>query len=179
MKKIAVIIFVLLVTLALSSCGTAQNENESVTTTKAESNSLQKTESTVSGESADTDTTENMEEHTMKISVKSSEYEIIYELNGSRAANELYAQLPLELNAEPFSNNEITFYPPKKLNIEDTPLSSGATGSLSYYVPWGDVVMFYAPCSPNGSLYDLGTVISGKENISKLNGTIIVSAYTD
>lgn len=179
MKKVAVIIFVLLVTLALSSCGTAQNENESVTTTEAQSSSLQKTENTVYDKSEDTDTTDNMEKITMKISVKSSEYEIIYELNGSRAANELYAQLPLELNAQPFSNNEITFYPPKELNTEDTPLSGGAAGSLSYYVPWGDVVMFYAPCSPNGSLYELGTVISGKENISKLNGTIIISAYTD
>ena len=53
-----------------------------------------------------------VEETGMKISVKSSEYEIIYELNGSGAACDLLEQLPLTVEAEPFSNNEITFYPP-------------------------------------------------------------------
>lgn len=36
--------------------------------------------------------------------------------------------------------------------------------------------MFYAPCSPNGSLYELGTAVSGADNISKLSGTIAISA---
>ena len=112
----------------------------------------------------------------MRISVKSAGHEIIYELNNSQAARELYAQLPLTTDVEPFSNNEMTFYPPQKLNTADTPLSDGEPGSLSYYAPWGDVVMFYAPCSPNGSLYELGTAVSGKENIVNLSGSITVSA---
>lgn len=115
----------------------------------------------------------------MKISIRSDEYEIIYELNDSHAAKDLYAQLPLTMDVEPFSNNEMTFYPPEKLDTANTPLSSGEVGSLSYYSPWGDVVMFYAPCDPNGSLYELGTVISGKEDIEKLGGTVTVSAYTE
>ena len=60
----------------------------------------------------------------MKISVKSDEYEIIYELNDSRAAEELYNQLPLTTEVEPFSNNEMTFYP-EKLSTEDAPLPEG------------------------------------------------------
>ncbi|MDO4554086.1 MAG: cyclophilin-like fold protein [Lachnospiraceae bacterium] len=112
----------------------------------------------------------------MEISIKSSDYEIIYELNNSQAAKELYAQLPLTIEVEPFSNNEMTFYPPKKLSVSNTPLSGGAIGSLSYYVPWGDVVMFYAPCPPNGSLYELGSAVSGTDNIRKLSGTITISA---
>lgn len=111
----------------------------------------------------------------MQISVKNSEYEIVYELNESTAAKELSAQLPLTLEVKPFSNNEITFYPPKKLNTANTPLSDGKTGSLSYYAPWGDVVMFYAPCSPNGSLYEIGKIVSGTENINKLTGSVTVS----
>lgn len=114
----------------------------------------------------------------MKISVKSDEYEIIYELNDSRAAEELYNQLPLTTEVEPFSNNEMTFYP-EKLSTEDTPLSGGEPGSLSYYEPWGDVVMFYAPCAPNSSLYELGTVVSGEEFIENLSGTITVSSYEE
>ena len=110
----------------------------------------------------------------MRISVKSREYEIIYELNDSLAASQLYAQLPLTVEVEPFSNNEMTFYP-EALSVEDMPLSDGKPGSLSYYAPWGDVVMFYAPCTPNSSLYELGTAVSGAEHIANLSGTITVS----
>lgn len=122
---------------------------------------------------------ENREDETMKISIKSSDYEIIYELNDSPAAKELYVQLPLTLEVQPFSDNEMTFYPPEKLDTADTPLSGGRAGSLSYYAPWGDVVMFYAPCNPNGSLYELGTVISGGADISQMNGSITVSVYQE
>ena len=111
----------------------------------------------------------------MRISVKSEEYEIIYELNDSKAAKELYAQLPLTTEVEPFSNNEMTFYP-EKLDVADAPFSDGEPGSLSYYAPWGDVVMFYAPCAPNSSLYELGKAIVGAEYIENLSGTITVSA---
>lgn len=124
------------------------------------------------------DDEEKEEEETMKILVKSDEYEIIYELNGSRAAEELYAQLPLTTEVEPFSSNEMTFYP-EKLSTEDTPFSGGEPGSLSYYEPWGDVVMFYAPCAPNNSLYELGTVVSGEEFIERLSGTITVFPYEE
>ena len=113
----------------------------------------------------------------MRILVKSDDYEIIYELNDSNAAKTLYEQLPLTTEVEPFSTNEMTFYPPQKLDTADTPLSSGEAGTLSYYSPWGDVVMFYDYCNPNGSLYGLGEVVSGKENIDKLTGTITVSEY--
>lgn len=113
-------------------------------------------------------------EEIMRISVKSREYEIIYELNDSLAASQLYTQLPLTVEVEPFSNNEMTFYP-EALSVEDMPLSDGKPGSLSYYAPWGDVVMFYAPCTPNSSLYELGTEVSGAEHIANLSGTITVS----
>lgn len=72
-------------------------------------------------------------ETTMKISVKSADYEIIYELNNSQAARELYEQLPLTLEVEDFSTNEKTFYPPKELDISDAPMADadrGDTGLL-------------------------------------------------
>lgn len=116
------------------------------------------------------------EETKMQISIKDARYELLYKLNDSTAAKELMAQLPLTVEVEPFSNNEMTFYPPKRLSTANTPLSGGEIGSLSYYAPWGDVVMFYAPCSPNGSLYEIGKIVSGTENISKLTGTITISA---
>ena len=110
-----------------------------------------------------------------KITVKSGPYTVTYQLNDSRAAKELYAQLPLTLKVENYSDNEKIFYPPKELKTSGTPKSKGRKGSLSYYAPWGDVVMFYEAAGSASGLYELGSVISGEEHISKLSGEITVS----
>ena len=184
LKKATGILAVFLLLLTIPACGTSretgdpagqqERNRESEETEAGEEEAV--TSETLTGAQDGKD--EKEEEEAMMISVKSDAYEIIYELNGSRAAEELYAQLPLTTEVEPFSNNEMTFYP-EKLSIEDTPLSGGEPGSLSYYEPWGDVVMFYAPCAPNSSLYELGTVISGEEFIENLSGTITVSPYEE
>ena len=110
-----------------------------------------------------------------KITIKSDTYTIVYKLNNSRAAKELYDQLPLTLKVENYSDNEKIFYPPKKLKTKDTPKSGGSKGSLSYYAPWGDVVMFYDTAGSASGLYELGTVVSGEDDISKLSDKITIS----
>ena len=72
-----------------------------------------------------------------RIAVKSSKYSVIFQLNDSQAAKELYEQLPLTLKVENYSDNEKIFYPPKELRTNSTPKSRGSKGSLAYYVPWG------------------------------------------
>lgn len=119
---------------------------------------------------------ETEEDEVMKIKVISKEYEIIYELNQSQAAKDLYEQLPLTLEVKDFGTNEKTFYPPKELNIRDAPLANAEKGSLCYYSPWADVVMFYDHFGQGSSLYELGEVISGKEDIEKLSGMIEITA---
>ena len=184
LKKATGILAVFLVLLTIPACGASretgdpagqqERNRESEETEAGEEEAV--TPETLTGAQDGKD--EKEEEEAMMISVKSDAYEIIYKLNGSRAAEELYAQLPLTTEVEPFSNNEMTFYP-EKLSTEDTPLSGGEPGSLSYYEPWGDVVMFYAPCAPNSSLYELGTAILGEEFIENLSGTITVSPYEE
>ncbi len=119
---------------------------------------------------------ETEEDEVMKIKVISKEYEIIYELNQSQAAKDLYAQLPLALEVKDFSTNEKTFYPPEELDITDAPLANAEKGSLCYYSPWADVVMFYDHFGQGSSLYELGEVVSGKEDIEKLSGMIEITA---
>lgn len=101
--------------------------------------------------------------------------EIIFELNDSTAAADLYAQLPLSVEIEDFSDNEKIFYP-EALDTADTPLAGVETGTLAYYAPWGDVVMFYGEYSENPSLYELGHAVSGEEEISQLSGTVEIEA---
>lgn len=113
---------------------------------------------------------------TRQIRVTCNGAEAVYELGDSPAANALYAQLPLTLPVEDFSTNEKVFYPPEELDTSDTPLASGGAGTLAYYAPWGDVVLFYDEYSANSSLYELGRIGSGGELVSGFSGEITVEA---
>lgn len=104
------------------------------------------------------------------------ELEAVYALNDSPAADALWAQLPLTLDVEDFSTNEKVFYPPNELDTADTPLAEGGAGTLAYYAPWGDVVLFYDSFSRNAGLYELGEIVSGTEHIAQMRGSITVEA---
>lgn len=121
-------------------------------------------------------TTETEEENveTSQISVTCGDMQVVYALNDSPAAQGLLSQLPLTVEVEDFSTNEKVFYPPQELDTSDTPLAEGGAGTLAYYAPWGDVVLFYDSFSANGSLYELGEAVSGAEDISQMTGTITV-----
>ena len=114
---------------------------------------------------------ENMEK---LIEVKGNAGSIIYRLNNSTAADDLWNQLPITVSVSDFSTNEKIFYPERELRTGNTPLAEGGSGTLAYYRPWGNVVMFYDRFSSNSSLYELGEAISGEENIGKLTGNISV-----
>ena len=180
MKKIIICIIGITLLLTLAGCaGSSSAESTSDNITKQNvSENTPATELTVDT-TPETITSNNIGEEIMKISIKSSDYEIIYELNNSQAAKDLYSQLPLTLNVEDFSTNEKIFYPPNKLDTSYTPTAEGHNGSLCYYSPWGDVVMFYDHFSPNSSLYELGRVVSGETDIENLTGTITVSVYKE
>lgn len=122
-------------------------------------------------------TSSEMEESTVEtnqISVTCGDTQVVYALNDSPAAQSLLSQLPLTVEVENFSTNEKVFYPPQELDTSDTPLAEGGAGTLAYYAPWGDVVLFYDSFSANGSLYELGEAVSGAEDIGQMSGTIIV-----
>ena len=121
-------------------------------------------------------TTETEEENveTSQISVTCGDMQVVYELNDSPAAQSLLSQLPLTVAVEDFSTNEKVFYPPQELDTSDTPLAEGGAGTLAYYAPWGDVVLFYDSFSANSSLFELGEAVSGAEDISQMTGTITV-----
>ena len=56
----------------------------------------------------------------------------------------------------------------------NAPLAEGGAGILAYYVPWGDVVLFYGDFNSNDSLYELGRILSGGEWIREISGTITI-----
>jgi hypothetical protein len=113
----------------------------------------------------------------MQITVTADETVVVYELNDSQAARDLYTQLPLEIDVENYASNEKIYYPPKKLNTSNTPLVKAAhSGTLAYYAPWGDVVMFYGSFGSASGLYELGHAVHGADRIRSLSGTVRIEA---
>lgn len=111
---------------------------------------------------------------TMKVRITANGKTTIFVLNDSQAARNLLTQLPLSIKIEDYSDNEKIFYPPKRLGTSDTPLADAQAGTLAYYAPWGDVVMFYNNFGSASGLYELGYAVSGKEHISGMTGIILI-----
>ncbi|MDD3597219.1 cyclophilin-like fold protein [Sulfuricurvum sp.] len=108
----------------------------------------------------------------MRINVHSNTKTTTFKLNDSQAAKEFYAQLPLHIEIENYSHNEKIFYPPKKLSTSSTPAANAKNGTLAYYAPWGNVVMFYTDFGSASGLHELGHAVSGDEHIKNMSGTI-------
>lgn len=118
------------------------------------------------------------EETAMQIQVEANGNTTVFTLNDSQAARELYDQLPLTIEVENYSNNEKIFYPPEELDVSDAPSANGGVGTLAYYAPWGDVVIFYGDFGSAGGLYELGHVVSGSKFIEAMSGTIEITKST-
>lgn len=108
----------------------------------------------------------------MRISVKSDGKTTVYKLNNSKAAIELYSQLPLNIKVEDYGDDEKIFYPPTLLSTVNTPLSNAKKGTLAYFAPWKNVVMFYKDFGSYNELYELGFAINGIEHIKNMSGII-------
>ncbi|WP_207309088.1 cyclophilin-like fold protein [Desulfobacter hydrogenophilus] len=117
-------------------------------------------------------TNKSQDQGAIRLNVTGNGKITVFELNGNAAAKDLYAQLPLSIKVENYSNNEKIFYPPQKLNINATPKADAKAGTLAYYAPWGDVVMFYGNFGSAPGLYELGHAVSGQEYIKDMSGTI-------
>ena len=111
-----------------------------------------------------------------QISVTWDGNQVIYALNDSPAASSLLEQLPLTIEVEDYSTNEKIFYPPQELDTSDTPTAAGGAGTLAYYAPWGDVVVFYEDYNENPSLFELGQIVSGEELVARMSGTITITS---
>lgn len=112
----------------------------------------------------------------MKISVSDGKNKIVYELNTSEQSKSLYSQLPLKVQIENYSTNEKIFYPKEKLPLKNGIEGSGDSGTLAYFSPWGNVVLFYGKFSEYPGLFILGKAVGGAENIKNLSGMVSVEA---
>ncbi|MBS5288370.1 MAG: hypothetical protein KHY42_14810 [Erysipelotrichaceae bacterium] len=118
------------------------------------------------------------EESAMEIMIQDEhDTTVRFVLFSSPAAKSFYEQLPLRVNVEDYSDNEKIFHPLKELETQDTPQAVASSGTLAYYKPWNNIVLFYENGQPSDTLYALGEAVSGKDNIKRLQGMINITKY--
>lgn len=83
-------------------------------------------------------------------------------LDGTPAARDLAAMLPLDLTIEDYSTNEKIAYLPRRLTQEGGgPFGGEAPGDLGYYAPWGNLAFFHAVHRYSAGLLRLGRIECG------------------
>ncbi|KHT64423.1 hypothetical protein RJ45_06795 [Photobacterium gaetbulicola] len=88
-------------------------------------------------------------------------------LNDTPSARDFVGQLPLILDLEDYAHIEKIAYLPNKLTQEGAPAGTSAKiGDISYYAPWGNLVVFYKEFGYAGGLIKLGEIESGIERFN-------------
>lgn len=113
---------------------------------------------------------------TLYLQVEDGTHTVVFALNESPPARALYECLPLTVAVQDYSDNEKIFYLPQVLDTAGATPAEGPAGTLAYFSPWGNVVMYYGSFGPYGGLYALGHAVSGGEGIEDLTGTLEITA---
>ena len=96
-------------------------------------------------------------------------------LDDNEASRNFYAMLPLELSFEDFNATEKIAILPDRLALGSAPTSCDPKkGSFTYYIPWGNIAVFYRDFRPSRNLVPLGSVVRGMELFAGQKGDFSV-----
>lgn len=175
MKRLATF-FLAAILLLLSSCSTGPERSSggaapSVSVSQEAAGSTESMERTPPSQQ---DTEEREEQQNMDgkrtIRIVMDSGEILVELDDHPGAQALYDLLPLELSFEDYNSTEKIAYLDDELATDGSPDNCDPeVGDLCYYIPWGNLCLFYQDFRHSESLVPLGTVISGAEMLEQLD----------
>ncbi|MDX8454642.1 cyclophilin-like fold protein [Mesorhizobium sp. VK9D] len=81
----------------------------------------------------------------MKIKMTFGDHAMTATLYDNPSARDFFSMLPLHLTIDDYSSNEKIAYLPRKLTEEGSgPFSNEQPYDLCYFMPWGNLAMFYA-----------------------------------
>lgn len=105
----------------------------------------------------------NQERTEVKIKLTFGKNTMMAVLYDNPSARDFASMLPLDLKITDFSSNEKIAYLPRKLTVEGHgPFDNERPYDLCYYMPWGNLAMFYADYKHPG-LIRLGRFEQGYE----------------
>ena len=102
------------------------------------------------------------------------ENEIYGEILNTQSGNEFLSQLPANLKFEDYNSTEKISYLPTKLSGRGEP--EGFTpkrGDISYYMPWGNLAIFYRDFRYSRSLIKIGT-LNDIDKLANMRGSFEV-----
>lgn len=182
MKRLIAIGAALVTLIGLMSCGSTDNNAGSNNKTSAGS-AENKTELTTVNTVADSQNIikselNNTQSDHNKIKISTPDGDIVIALEDNSATKDLLGRLPMTLEFEDFNSTE------KISQIEGNKLDTSTSvnnyapkaGSFAYYIPWGNLSLFYNDFRESDGLASLGTVESGMEYVDKLDtyGNVII-----
>ena len=97
--------------------------------------------------------------------------EVVVKIYDTPSGKDFLTMLPLTLDFKYFANAEKIAYLPQKINFADSPRANELPGDFTYYVPWGNLAVFYWGHGNNSDLVTLGIIESGKEKLSSRDFT--------
>lgn len=88
-------------------------------------------------------------------------------LKDTPSVRDFVSQLPLTMELEDYASTEKIAYLPSKLTKEGAPNgTSSKAGDISYYAPWGNLVIFYKDFGHASGLINLGKLDGGLERFT-------------
>ena len=100
----------------------------------------------------------------MKINIDVEGATITATLDDSPAAKDFASLLPLTLTLDDYNSTEKISNLPRRLSIEGAPAGiDQSPGDLTYYAPWGNLVIFYRDFGYSRGLVKLDAIVSGGE----------------
>lgn len=187
MKRFGYLLAAAMLSVSLAACSTqpqvsadpshAEENNSSAsapTTSESSAVSSESQNSQEVTESSQGMSNQEVEQQVMdsaqKIRFVLSTGEIVVELDDHPGAQALYDLLPLELSFEDYNSTEKIAYLDDELATDGSPDNCDPeVGDLCYYIPWGNLCLFYQDFRHSESLVPLGTVISGAEMLEQLD----------
>lgn len=100
--------------------------------------------------------------------------EIYGEILNTQSGNEFLSQLPANLKFEDYNSTEKISYLPTKLSGRGEP--EGFTpkrGDISYYMPWGNLAIFYRDFRYSRNLIKIGT-LNDIDKLANMRGSFEV-----
>jgi len=103
----------------------------------------------------------------MKLKITVGEKVIMATLYNNSTSKDFITLLPLTTTLEDYVNTEKIHFLTKKLSVDNSQKPGQVTGDIAYYVPWGNLAIFYTrnASSADGFII-LGKIDSGKEALN-------------